>query len=419
MRMRNMGDPIDRSALTGNLLAQYFLQIAKYILPFVTLPYLARVLGPDAYSIRAYALAVMTFVQIALDFGFNLSASKEMVIWLSEKVKVNKIIGSVFGAKFILSLLCLIVLLIIGIFIPLIKDNAIYMVLAFFATLLNSFLPDFVFMAYEKMQILTKRYVVSKVVGVVLIFLLVHDSGDLLLVPVADIVTSLIALAWSWVSLRRSFGLSVGKPSLYSVVQELRHSSLYFVSNAATAVYSSFTTIVIGVVSTDLAVVSSWSLAMTALQAVQSLYSPLSNALYPHMLKRQDLGLVKRLILISFPIVTIGTIGFCCGSSLIMQLLGGAEYLDYSYVISLVSPVLWFSLYGHLLGWPILGAYGKVKQISFSTASAALFSLLFILLFAASGMLTLVTASIIRVLTEAIMMLSRAWFARAVFQKKD
>ena len=43
-----------------NLLSQYGLQLAKYIIPLLTLPYLARVLSLDGYGIRSYVLSAMT-----------------------------------------------------------------------------------------------------------------------------------------------------------------------------------------------------------------------------------------------------------------------------------------------------------------------------------------------------------------------
>ena len=59
-----------RKTLKKNIQSQYILQLAKYILPFITLPYLTRVLGADAYSIRVYVLSIMAIMQTITDFGF-------------------------------------------------------------------------------------------------------------------------------------------------------------------------------------------------------------------------------------------------------------------------------------------------------------------------------------------------------------
>ena len=53
-----------------NLLSQYGLQLAKYIIPLLTLPYLARVLSLDGYGIRSYVLSAMTLMSVILEFGF-------------------------------------------------------------------------------------------------------------------------------------------------------------------------------------------------------------------------------------------------------------------------------------------------------------------------------------------------------------
>ena len=60
----------ENKALLRSTVSMYLLQAAKYIFPFITLPYLARVLGTDGYAVRSYVLSIMTFVQMAAEFGF-------------------------------------------------------------------------------------------------------------------------------------------------------------------------------------------------------------------------------------------------------------------------------------------------------------------------------------------------------------
>ena len=61
-----------------NLLSQYGLQLAKYIIPLLTLPYLARVLSLDGYVILSYVLSAMTLMSVILEFGFMQSATKKI-----------------------------------------------------------------------------------------------------------------------------------------------------------------------------------------------------------------------------------------------------------------------------------------------------------------------------------------------------
>ena len=57
----------------------FIFNIAKIIFPFVTLPYLTRTLSTDTYGSVAYIKTVMNYMQIIVDFGFVLSATKDIV----------------------------------------------------------------------------------------------------------------------------------------------------------------------------------------------------------------------------------------------------------------------------------------------------------------------------------------------------
>ena len=64
--------------------------IAKMVFPFITLPYLTRILSTNTYGTVAYVKTVMTYMQIIVDFGFVLSATKDIVKVRNDKNIVLK-----------------------------------------------------------------------------------------------------------------------------------------------------------------------------------------------------------------------------------------------------------------------------------------------------------------------------------------
>lgn len=401
-----------------NTLWQYVLQFIKYLLPLLTLPYLTRVLEPEGYAVYAYVASFMTFAQTFVDFGFNLSGTKGVASARDDEIGL--LVGSISQARILLCVFAGVACAAIGCFIPIMRDNAAYAALAYIAVCGRSLAPDFLFQGKEQMAPITLRYLASKGSSTVLTFMFVKSSADLLWVPVFDIVASAIALAWSFKAARRLFGLRIQWASFDRVFHELCVSGYYCLSNMASAAFSGFTTLVIGIAITNTAQIAYWSLAMTAVSAVQSLYAPITNSLYPHMVVGGDFGFAKRLAFLSVPFVFGGTVLFYCIAEPLVGIVGGPEYISGAYVLRLVSPVLVFSFYGMLFGWPILGAMGRVKELTRTTVLSSFFSIGMLLFVTWMGHASIFLFAVIRCLTEFLMCSMRfAECLRAIYGRKD
>ena len=69
---------------THTILSNFFsltiLQVANYILPLIILPFLVRVLDLENFGIVMFSQALITFIVIAVDFGFDISGTREISI---------------------------------------------------------------------------------------------------------------------------------------------------------------------------------------------------------------------------------------------------------------------------------------------------------------------------------------------------
>ncbi len=405
-------------AFYKNTLWQYGLQVVKYLFPLITLPYLTRVLEPEGYAVYAYVVSFMSFAQVSVDFGFNLSGTKQIVKAKAAEDE-DRIIGAVTQARLLLCVFVGCIVMVIAYFLPMTTGYLLYVFLAFLAVCGKGLLPDFVFQGHEQMGPITTRFLVSKAISTVLTFVLVHSMDDLLWIPILDILSNGIALAWSFVAANRIFGTTIAFVPLKNALAELKTSWLYCFSNMAASVFSGFTTLLIGIVITDASVVAYWSLAMTSISAVQSLYSPITNSLYPHMVNNADYRFARKLALIALPAVLIGTIAFASLSKVIMFILGGEEYLAGSIVLVWVSPVLFFSFFAILFGWPVAGVFGKVAEVTRSTVVAGAFCIVALLIVSFAGYATLPVICAIRCVTEALLCGMRFWVSLPILRGEE
>lgn len=401
-----------------NTVWQYGLQVVKYLFPLVTLPYLTRVLAPEGYAFYAYVVSFMTFVQVFVDFGFNLSGTKRIAMAQST-FEENRVVGAVEEARLVLCIVAGLAVMVIALFLPITSGNLPYVFLAFIGVCGKGLVLDFLFQGHEDMGPITTRFLASKGISTVLTFVFVHSIADIIWIPILDILSNGVALVWSFVAANKRFGTFIAFVPLHEAISELKTSGLYCFSNMAASVFSAFTTLLIGVVITDPAQIGYWSLAMTAVNAVQSLYSPIVSSLYPHMVNTGDYRFARRLSLLALPAVLVGTIAFCGLSNFIMLVLGGERYLVGSWVLVWVSPLLVFSFFGMLFGWPVLGAVGKVAEVTRSTVISAVFCIVSLLVISLSGFADLHIICVIRWVTDALLFGIRFYYALPVLHGKE
>ena len=399
----NLEEEIKKATKNTSML--YLMNIAKMIFPLVTLPYLTRVLTVECYAIVAYVKAVMQYVQIVLMFGFSLSATKDIVNAAEDKREIGAITGSVLEAKGVLSIIAAAVLLVLTAAIPLLRENPLFTALAFINIVITEMLADFLFRGIDKMEIITIRFVASKLISTVLTFVFIKNDNHVLLIPLFDILGSVAALALVLIEIH-NMGIIITKMPLSDALSRLKESAIYFASNMATTAFGALNTLLVGIFvkKTD---VSYWSLCMQLISAVQSLYAPITNGIYPSMVRTKSLKLLKKILLVFMPVVVGGCIICVLLSNFIVTLIGGPQYTDAAPVFRMLVPVLLFSFPGMLLGWPALGAIGKQKDTTMTTIITAFFQICGLGVLIVTGKFDLINIAILRGITEGVMMLLR------------
>ena len=403
-----------------NTLWQYGLQILKYLFPLLLIPYLTRILGTEGYAVYAYVLSFMGVVQTIADFGFTLSGTKKVVDLRGDTAALSRLVGAITVARLMLLCGLFFCVMVVTRFIPIMAENTVYVIWAFFATAGRTVLPDFIFQGNERMGPLTTRYFASKGVQVALTILLVRGPGDLILVALADVRSEIVDIAWSYRAQKRLFGVGIARPTFKESFEELRVSAIYCVSNVSSSLFSGFTTVIIGLAITSKTDIAFWSLTLTTVNAVQSLYTPIANSLYPHMIKNRDFGFARKLALVALPVLVLGIVAYCALSKPIMLVLGGPEYVGGAHVMWMISPIFIFSFYGILIGWPVLGAMGHVKELTVSTLFTGIVNVVSLLALYLAGLITLDVICVARWGCDALLLLVRVFMLwRAARSKTD
>ncbi len=265
-----------------NALALYGVQVANYVLPLFTFPYLARILHPGKFGLIAFSQAFVQYFLTITEYGFAFSATREIAIHRDDPVKLSQIFTSVMAAKFLLMSGCLLVMTVIVFSVPILRaDWPIYYIS--FLTVLGSFLfPVWLFQGLEKMQYITYREVGTRFLALLPIFIFVHHESDYLIA--AGIQSGSLALAGlaGLFAVPKATSARFVKISFHDVWSALTEGWHIFLSTAAITLYTTSNMVILGFIASKEAV-GYYAAAKRLIEAAKSLVSPISTAIYPHI----------------------------------------------------------------------------------------------------------------------------------------
>ncbi len=341
----------------------YFLTIAKILFPLLTFPYLTRVLSVDVYGMVSYVRATIIYMQILVDFGFSLSAVKDIARIKNDKTRVGEITGDVIIAKLLLCAIGMVILLALCVSISILQNNFLYTFLSYVVVVLSVFLLDYLFRGIEEMQLVSLSFIIMKGASTLLTFVFVRSDADILWIPVLDIISSFFALFFVYAQLKRLHIKIVFRDIIYAL-RSLKESFVYFISNMATTAFGGLNTMLIGIYIPDVKEIAYWSVAMTLISGAQALYNPITGGVYLQMVKNPSMRIIRRLLLVFMPCVIFGCLFTWIFAEDIVRIINGPNYDEASEVLRYLVPVLFFSFPGMLIGWPALGAIDKASDKS-------------------------------------------------------
>jgi len=349
--------------VTKNFSSLVVLQGVNFILPLVTMPYLVRVLGSEKFGLVMFAQAFAIFFNVIVDYGFNLSATREISVHRENHDKVAEIFSSVFSIKILLLICSFIVLVLLTNVVPNLKSESTIFLLSFGVVVGQALFPIWYFQGIEKMQFVTLINVIAKVLFTVLIFTMVKSKTDYILVPVFNSVGFIIAGVLGLVIALKNISFKI--PDREGTIVRFKESTQLFVSNLSVTMYTVSNTVILGFF-TNNSLVGVYSSFEKLILAIKNVYAPLFQALFPWLSKKNNKeidDISQKLIL---PLLAVGLLGFAViyfGADLILELVYANDLISsYSNIFRLLGLIAVFSALNMLFNTLFLSARKKYKE---------------------------------------------------------
>ena len=280
-----MAHPLERKIVLHNAASLSLLQIVTYIIPIILVPYLFRVLGAEKFGLIAFAQAFIQYFMILTDYGFSITATKEISLCSNEHAKVCRAFSSVMIVKLFLSFLSLLILGVMVYYIPKFKADWPVYILSFGAVIGNTLFPVWFFQGKEKMKYITNLNIIGGIIFAVFIFSYVKGPQDFLMVPLLNSSVFLITGIMGQYIAFRGFKITFKFAGYKNIREQLTAGWDVFISIAAINAYTNTRVFILGLL-TNNSITGFYSIAEKIAGACQTFpLSSFTQSLFPRLSK--------------------------------------------------------------------------------------------------------------------------------------
>lgn len=360
-----------------NYLLQVSYQILNMCLPFLTSPYISRILGADNLGIYSYTFSIANFFALFINLGIIKYGSRTIAEVKYDGQRINQVFTELLIMKVILG--AIVILLYYGcvfFFFP----YKIFFAIQGLVLFASVFDINWFFFGIEKFKITVTRNFIIKLITVTCIFLFVQSRGDLLRYVLIMTIGTTISESIIWVALFKY--VKIVKIKIMNVKKHIKPMLILFIAVLAQSAYTYIDKIMIGslgsmeqlgycdnaykIIAFPMGLIS--SLGVVMLPRMTILYCD-KNETEAMMMIRNSMRFV---MLIACPLVA----GLSAVGEIFSVVFWGIEFKTCGLIITIISPIIFFMSWSDVIRNQYLIPKKRDKDYSMAIVIGAIVNIL-------------------------------------------
>jgi len=392
-------------------------QILLMITPFVTTPYVSRILQPKGVGIDAYILSIVSLFLAFSMLGIPLYGSRQIA-----QMRDSKDLGKEFISIYIYQLtFSLISLIVYIIYVFSLNQNQVFYFIHIITFVAQAIDISWYFNGREENKKVAVRNIVVRIVSIILVFMLVKTTSDLWKYILINSVSLFVGQFIMWIHLLRE--IRFVKPQLENIMTHLKPIFVLFIPQINIQIYLLINRIVLGSISGEIQV-GYFNQAYRIITLCLGIVTSLGTVLLPRMasefsqgnfisIKKYAKGALQFVFLVSTPMIY----GLIAVADNFVKWFFGDGYDPVANLIKILSPVIFFVGLATVFGIQILVSTNQQNKYTFSVTIGAILSFMVnITLVPKAGA---VGTSIALLVAEGIGALIQMYMTRTFFDLKS
>lgn len=267
-----------KSSLVQNTFFLFLNKGINVIVPIIIIPLCHKFFGIETYGEWVYVQSTLFIFIVIFDYGFNLSAPREISIVQNEREKVESVYSSIVFFKLFVALLFGIGL---SVFLA-VSKNPLTLIFTFtyLSLALQSLIPYWFFQGVNSNIFIFIINLLSKLIFFIPIFLTDLSTKEIYFIPYLEAISYLITFLLAIVVIRVKFGCSLKKIDVVEIKKQLVEGKDIFITSLLSWMVISGSVIVVEYCSTKTEL--GYFATFTRLgYYVYAIFQPINHAVFP------------------------------------------------------------------------------------------------------------------------------------------
>ena len=365
--------------LKKNIIYSSILTVSNYLFPFLTYPYVSRVLGVANIGICNFIDSIINYYILFSMMGMGTIAIRAIANEKSDNEKLSKTFSSLFLLNSISTGIILCVLIASIYIVPTLYQYKEMMYIGAFKLIFNYLLIEWFYKGIENFKYITQRSIIVKCIYVVLVYLLVKERNDYIIYYA---LSALIIVINASLNLFYSRHFTKFTLKGISIIPYLKPFVILGIYSLLTSMYTSFNVAFLGFVAGEKEVgyyttaVKLYTILLSLFTAFTGVMMPRMSALIANEERDEFMRLAKKsmdtLLLFVMPVIVF-SITF---APQIIYIIAGPEYGNAVLPMRIVMPLMLIIGYEQIIIIQILMPLKKDKAVLINSILGALVGIL-------------------------------------------
>lgn len=237
---------MSQPSLKKNYIYRLAYDVIILIIPFITTPYISRVLGAKGVGTYSYTFSIVSYFLLFAALGTVTYGTREIAQHRDDKKAASKI----FWEIELMSVFTTVISMCAFMALVFVSEDSKYYLLAMSPFLLATMFDiSWFYTGYEKVKIIYSVIVSSRIVGIALLFTIVKTKEDLIVYMIINSCVQLLGNLAMWLFLPKML-VKVDWRS-FTFKRHFKETLVYFIPTIAASIYAIFDKTLLGLITND------------------------------------------------------------------------------------------------------------------------------------------------------------------------